>query len=132
MNTKLWPTTDSFGDVFAGGDAYAGEPIEDRYGWVRYRAQGFIADSPWLLTLRISARDLLALVDPEEHERVEHAATQRATLRRRRKTIPRDCPDWLIHGGLLRGEEEETVLARAGLTMEEAKQRIKHRGNDGN
>ena len=120
MSTKLWPTGDSFDDVFAGGDAYAGEPIEDKYRWMRYPAQGMLVRGTFFATLHIDALDLLALVDSEEHERVQHAAGQRAAIRRKRERIPRDWPDWLSHG-MVRGAEEETVLARAGLTMDDAK-----------
>ena len=119
----LWPTTDGLGDVFDSGDAHAGQPIEDRYGLVKYPAEGMAVSSPWLPTLAVTGLDLLALVDPEEHDRVQRTADKRAVLRRKHKRIPNDHPDWLIHGVATRAEED-IYLARAGLTLAEAKELV--------
>ena len=123
----LWPVSeDSFGDTFDARED-SGEPIEDNYGFVSFPSEGAVAWSQQFPSLGISGWELLAFIDPEEHRRVLDAANHRAELRRRRHKTPPDHPEWLIHDTLAPRSEagEEEVLARAGLTLDKAKELIR-------
>ena len=126
---ELWPSSeDDFGDVFDARQD-SGEPIEDKYGFVSFMSEGAVAWSQQFPSLGISGWELLAFIDPEEHRRVLDAANHRAALRRKRTKLPAGHPNWLIHDTVsLREAGEEEVLARAGLTLEEAKKLIQRTG----
>ncbi len=128
MTTRLWPGEDDLGDVFDARQD-SGEVIEDKYGFVSFMSEGAVAWSQQFPSLGMSGWELLAFIDPEEHRRVADAANLRATQRRRRRKIPADHPDWLIHdSSCLTDSDEEAALERAGLTLEEAKELVAAKG----
>ncbi len=131
--TDIWPRDEGFTGVFdTYQDPNPGEAIEDKYGWVAYGAGGVgsaLVGTSQFPNLGITGLDLLAIIDPEEFQRVEDAADRRAARRRRRNKTPPDHPDWLIHDtDTLSESEEKEALERAGLTLEEAKKLVAAKG----
>ena len=118
----LWPGEDDFDGVFDSRlDPNPGEKIEDKYGFVSF-GTGALAGTSQFPNLGISGLDLLDVIDPEEFQRVEDAASHRAALRHRRNKRPPDWGDWLIVDTYtLTESEEKEALQRAGLTLEKAK-----------
>ena len=123
----LWPET-SFVDVFDmnKGDPSPREPITDKYGLVSYGVDSMLAHDASLPSFngRIGGYDFLALLDPEEHERVTRAARHRAQAVRK-KFRRKDGPDWLFYNSLFESKEErlteeKDILKKCGLTIEEA------------
>ena len=126
----LWPVREEgFGEVFDAREDSGGD-IEDKYGFVSFPSEGAVAWSQRFPSLGMSGWELLAFIDPEERQRVQAAANLRATQRRRRHKTPPDHPSWLVHDSTSPRSEagEEEVLARAGLTLEEAKKLITKNG----
>ena len=122
MTDTLWPRDEGFTGVFDSyQDPKPGEAIEDKYGFVSF-GTGALAGTSQFPNLGISGLDLLAVIDPEESQRVQDATDRRAALRHRRNKRPPDWPDWLIADTYtLTESEEKEALQRAGLTLEGAK-----------
>ena len=129
---RLWPEGDGAANVFDDAlkpDPFRGKPIEDKYGLTRYgRPDGTSACATWynLDTLGITSHTLLMILDPEEYERVEQAAEQRA--RANAKTDPHG-PQWIIGNDW--DVDETTALERAGLTLGDAQKMVEEARKSG-
>jgi hypothetical protein len=122
---RLWPDETSIGNVFDDvlkPDPFRGKRIEDKYSLTTYgdpNGDGTCATWCNLKTLGITSHTLLRVLDPDEYERIEQAAEQRAWANA--KTDPHG-PQWIMSDDW--DEDEEAVLKRAGLTVEEAQKMV--------
>ena len=131
----LWPE-ESFEAVFdTKGDPCPGEPICDKYGLVSYgnpNGEGMVASAAVLPSLKgTEGFRFLALLDPEEHERVTRAARHRAQAVRK-KSRRKDGPDWLFYNSIFESKEErlteeKDILKKCGLTLKQAQALVKAR-----
>lgn len=111
----LWPEA-SFEDVFD-SDAWTDECPIDKYGL--WEGDGY---DPSLDRLGIRTSELLRLLDPEEYERIKHDAEQ--WYREWQRRNPKGA---LFAGPNIVGiseEEEDAILKKAGLTLEQAKRLV--------
>lgn len=128
MRKHLWPDEDELAEVFAEEfDSERGRPIKDKHGCVVYGnavdGEGCVGLLRVFPSLGINGIELLKLIDPDEHSRVEKASARRAAINARASKRP---PLWLMLDREFCDTEdgrrdEELFLGGLDLTVEKVR-----------